>query len=65
MSDASHGGDHGGSGGSMSPLAKAIIAGIIVLVLLNGNMPVNTQFALVVGVAVYLFATRKKGGDAH
>jgi hypothetical protein len=40
---------------AMGPLGKAMISAFIVLALINGNMPANTQFALVIGVAAYFF----------
>jgi hypothetical protein len=52
---AKSGGDHG----SGSSVGKAIFAGFIALILLNGNMPVNTQFALIIGLIAYLYFSKK------
>ncbi len=47
---------------SMGPLGKAMILAFVVLALINGNMPANTQLALAVGVIAYfVFA---KGGKS-
>lgn len=46
---------------SMGPVGKAMILAFIVLALINGNMPANTQFALVIGVAAYFYFKK----DAH
>jgi hypothetical protein len=58
---APHAESHGDSG---SAVGKAIFVGFIILILLNGNMPVNTQFALIGGIIAYFFITKSKGGAA-
>jgi hypothetical protein len=58
---AAHGDSHGGSGA----VGKAIFAGFVALILLNGNMPANTQFALIIGIIAYFVVTKgSKGGSA-
>ncbi len=47
----------------MSPVGKAIGAAVLFLVLVNGNMPDNTKFALIIGLIVYVIASR--GGAGH
>ena len=62
MSDASHA---PAAGGGNNAVGKAIGIGFLVLILANGNMPANTQFALIIGVAAYFVMTRKPKGDGH
>ena len=59
----SHGDSHASSGSGA--LGKAIFAGFLALILLNGNMPVNTQFALIIGIIAYFVISKgSKGGSA-
>ncbi len=44
---------------------KAIGIAFLVLILANGNMPGNTQFALIIGVIAYVAFSAKKKEAAH
>ncbi len=34
-------------------IGKAVMIGFLALIIINGNMPANTQFALIIGIAAY------------
>lgn len=55
MSDA-HG--HAPAAGGNNAAGKAIGIGFLVLILANGNMPANTQFALIAGIAAYFVISK-------
>ena len=60
--------DHGAAhGGGDNTIWKAVGIGFLVLILANGNMPANTQFALIAGIIAYVVISRgkKSGGDHH
>ena len=44
---------------------KAIGVAFLVLILANGNMPANTQLALVVGVIAYMYFSKPKAVEHH
>ena len=64
MSDTSHAASAAPATGN-GAAGKAIGIGFLVLVLANGNMPGNTQFALIIGVIAYFALSGKKKDSAH
>jgi hypothetical protein len=62
MSDTSHAAPAAASTGN-GAVGKAMGIGFLVLILANGNMPGNTQFALIIGVIAYVVLSRPKKAD--